>query len=261
MRINYDCIISGFEERRKKILEILNENGSVTIEELARRFGVSEMTVRRDLDRCRVTGRLERCRGGAVLRGENVGEEDYSKKRSANLEVKQRIAACCAGLVTGGMQVFLDAGTTTFAIAQELLAVPSLTFLTNDLKTALFLSRHRREVIILGGTIQNSTGSAVGSLTLEMMGSFFVDVAFVGTACINEDFDVLTPTIEKAFMKRAVLRSAKECFLVADSSKFHRSALVRINSLSDYTAVVTDYRFNEEEKRLAESKKIELIQV
>ena len=93
------------------------------------------------------------------------------------------------------------------------------------------------------------------------MGSFFVDVAFVGTACINEDFDVLTPTIEKAFMKRAVLRSAKECFWVADSSKFHRSALVRINSLSDYTAVVTDYRFTEEEKRLAESKKIELIQV
>lgn len=249
------------EERRKKILEILNESGSVTIGELARRFGVSEMTIRRDLDRCRVSGRLERCRGGAVLRGDNVGEEDYSKKRSANLEVKRRIAACCAGLVTEGMQIFLDAGTTTFSIAQELLTVPGITFLTNDLKTALFLSRHRRDVIFVGGHIQNSTGSAVGPLTLEMMQEFFVDIAFVGTACINENFDVLTPTIEKAFMKRAVLRSAKECFLAADSSKFHRSALVRINSLSDYTAVVTDYRLAEEEKRLAETKKIEFIQV
>lgn len=249
------------EERRKKILEILNENGSVTIGELARRFGVSEMTVRRDLDRCRGVSRLERCRGGAVLRKENVGEEDYSKKRSANLEVKRRIASYCAGLVTKGMQVYLDAGTTTFCIAQELLTVPGVTFLTNDLKTALFLSRHRRDVIFVGGHIQNSTGSAVGPITLEMMGEFFVDIAFVGAASINDSFDVLTPTIEKAFMKRAALQSAKECFLVADSSKFHRSALVRINSLSDYTAVVTEYPFTEEERRLAQQKKIEIIQV
>ena len=98
------------EERRRKLLELLNENGSVTIEELALRFGVSEMTIRRDLDRFKSQGRLERCRGGAVLRGENVGEEDYKKKLSANLDAKRRIAAYCAGLVTEGMQIFLDAG-------------------------------------------------------------------------------------------------------------------------------------------------------
>jgi len=111
------------EERRKKMLELLNENGSVTIEELARRFGVSEMTIRRDLDKYRRVGQVKRCRGGAVLRGDNVGEVEYQKKISTNLETKQRIAAYCAGLVTEGMQVFLDAGTTVFYIARELLAV------------------------------------------------------------------------------------------------------------------------------------------
>ena len=249
------------EERRKKMLELLNENGSVTIEELARRFGVSEMTIRRDLDKYRRVGQVKRCRGGAVLRGDNVGEVEYQKKISTNLETKQRIAAYCAGLVTEGMQVFLDAGTTVFYIARELLAVPGVTFLTNDLKTALFLSRHRREVILLGGHVQNSTGSAVGALTMEMVGRFRDDIAFVGTSCIDDAFDALTPTVDKAFFKRAIRQNAKDCFLVADSSKFHRSALVRINSLADYTAVVTDYRFTEEEKRLAEDKRIEIISV
>lgn len=249
------------EERRKLLLEQLNENGSVTIPELARHFGVSEMTIRRDLDKCRRLGHLERCRGGAILRGDNVGEEDYSKKMSANLEAKRRIAAYCAGLVREGMQIYLDAGTTTYYIAQELLSVPRITFLTSDLKTALFLSRNKREVIMLGGRIQNSTGSAVGALTLEMASRFFVDIAFLGTACINENFEVFTPTIDKAFMKRAILQNAKECFLTADSTKFHRGALVRINSLEDYTAVVTDRPFTEEEKRLAQARKIEIIVV
>ena len=249
------------EERRKLLLEQLNENGLVTIPDLARRFGVSEMTIRRDLDKCRRVGALERCRGGALPRGDNVGEEDYSKKMSLNLEAKRRIAAYCAGLVQEGMQIYLDAGTTTYYIAQELPTVPGLTFLTTDLKTALFLSRHKREVIMLGGLIQNSTGSVVGPLALEMASRFFVDIAFMGTACINENFDVLTPTIDKAFMKRAILQNAKERFLTADSTKFHQSALVRVNSLSDYTAVVTDRPFSEEERRLAQLKKVEIIVV
>lgn len=150
------------EERRKKMLELLNENGSVTIEELARRFEVSEMTIRRDLDKYRRVGQVKRCRGGAVLRGDNVGEVEYQKKISTNLETKQRIAAYCAGLVTEGMQVFLDAGTTVFYIARELLAVPGVTFLTNDLKTALFLSRHRREVILLGAMSRTAPAAPWG---------------------------------------------------------------------------------------------------
>lgn len=114
---------------------------------------------------------------------------------------------------------------------------------------------------MLGGLIQNSTGSVVGPLALEMASRFFVDIAFMGTACINENFDVLTPTIDKAFMKRAILQNAKERFLTADSTKFHQSALVRVNSLSDYTAVVTDRPFSEEERRLAQLKKVEIIVV
>lgn len=249
------------EERRKLLLEQLNENGLVTIPELARRFDVSQMTIRRDLDKCRQLGRLERCRGGAVLRGDNVAEVDYNQKLSSNQEAKRRIAAYCMGLVQEGMQVYLDAGTTAYCIAQELLAIPRITFLTSDLKTALFLSRHRREVIVLGGHVQNSTGSVLGSIPLAMAESFYVDIAFFGTACINEDFDVLTPTIDKAFLKRAILRGAKESFLTADATKFRRGALVRINNLSDYTAVITDKIFTEEEKRLAQSKKIQIIVV
>lgn len=249
------------EERRNKLLELLNENGSATIEDLARQFNVSEMTIRRDLEKCKHLGRLQRCHGGVILREENVGEVDYSEKRAANLEAKQRIAAYCAGLVSEGMQIFLDAGTTAWYIAQALLPVPGITYVTNDLETALLLSRNKKDVIMVGGRIQTSTGSSVGPSALQMAQDLFVDIAFIGAASINETFDVLTPTIEKAFIKRAVQRNAKECFLVADASKFHRSALVRINSLADYTAVVTDAQFTEDEKRLAQLKKIEIIRV
>lgn len=249
------------EERRKKLLSLLNENGSATVEELAKTFGVSEMTIRRDLEKCEQFGRVKRCHGGVMLQNENMGEVEYREKLAANFEAKKRIAAYCGNLVEEGMQIYLDAGTTALCIAQELLPIPGITVVTIDLEVALLLARHKKDVLIAGGRVQPSTGSTTDPVTLSMAQELHTDLAFFGAACINDAFDVLTPTLEKAFIKRAVQKNAKESILAVDASKFHRSALVRINNLADYTATVTDAQFDAEQQRLLRQHKIEIIHV
>lgn len=246
-------------ERIDKIMEILNEQGSVTIEKLAQTMDVSEMTIRRDLEKCKRLGTVHRCHGGAVLKNELVSEMSYEEKAGENRQIKHQLATCCVSLVAPHSTIYLDAGTTTHAIAEHICHIPGLTVVTNDLNIASFLTKTQVEIIVLGGTVQSSTCSMQGSVTRHFLDDIRISIAFLGAMSINDDFDTLTPTLEKAFLKRQVVASANESYLVADSSKFHRQALYRINSLADYTAVITDAQFGEEEKRVIKEKEIKII--
>lgn len=247
------------EERIAKILEIVSAQGSATVEQLAEVLEVSEMTVRRDLKKCKGLSSLRRCHGGAILRSELVGEVSYDQKVTENHAAKSRLAACCLSLVRSGSAVYLDAGTTTFCIAEQIRRVPDLTVVTNDLKIALYLAQHMVKTVLLGGEVQSSTCSVLGGMTLSLLRDIHLSTAFIGTTSINERFDTMTPTLEKVFLKRQMLASTEESYLVADSSKFHRQAQYRINNLAEYTAVVTNAAFSENEERLLRQKGIRLI--
>ena len=128
-------------------------------------------------------------------------------------------------------------------------------------EVALLLKNSRVELFICGGYIQKSTGSAVGYYATQMMENFRFDMGFFGAAAINEEFHVLTPTIDKAFLKRQLTHQCQQSFLVVDDSKFNRQGMNFINKLSDYTGVITDHEFKETEKILLRKEGARIITV
>ena len=236
-------------ERHSKIIEILSVNGSVQVDKLAKMLDVSLMTIRRDLEKLKREGRIDRFHGGAIIKQ----EVPYTEKRSLELDVKYKIAKVSAKLVKKGSIVYLDAGTTTLEIAKAITDIPDLTIVTNDLEIARILLDSPANLIMCGGAIQKATGSMVGTLAIYMVANLRMDIAFMGAQSVDDSFNVLTPTMDKGLMKQTVCNNSKEKYLVVDSSKFGRQALIKINDLSDYTAVITNKKFTpEEEKKLKE---------
>lgn len=241
-------------ERQLRILNMIQHNGSVQVDELAAELQVSTMTIRRDLEKLQQEGVIERCHGGAVSKT----EVSYADKRAVNHEEKEKIAAKAAEFIREGDAVYLDAGTTTYEIARRIMHL-ELTVVTNDLEIALLMKNSKAELILCGGYVQKSTGSTYGYYATQMMGDFRFDIGFFGAAAINEEFQVLTPTTDKAFLKRLLVKQSQQSFLTVDGSKFSRQGINRINSLADYTAVITDYDFNENNKQLTEKMGVTII--
>ncbi len=242
-------------ERHLKIIELISKNGSVQVEDLASLLDVSLMTIRRDLEKLRLEGRIDRCHGGAIIKR----EVPYTEKRSHETQEKKLIAEKSLEFIKKGNAIYLDAGTTTYEIASAIKDIPALTVVTNDMEIANLLLHSNVNLMICGGTIQKSTGSMVGALANEMMENMRVDVAFLGAMSIDDQYHVLTPTLDKAIMKRTICRNAKEKYLVVDSKKFGRQALMKINDLSDYTGVITTRKFNAEETKRLRDMRITII--
>lgn len=180
-------------ERQAMIVELIRENGSVQVDELARELNVSSMTIRRDLVKLENSNMIERCHGGAVAKQEVA----YEKKQTSNKKSKTTIAGKCVEFVHPGDSVFLDAGTTTCEIAKRICDIPDVIVVTNDLEIAQVLKNSNAKVYICGGMLQKETGSLFGRYATEMLKDFRFDVGFFGAASINEDFQVTTPTHEK----------------------------------------------------------------
>lgn len=245
------------EERCHKIISIIKNKGAVKVDELAKELDVSLMTVRRDLEKLKNEGILERCHGGAILKK----EVSYKEKRTLQIEEKIKIAQRCAKMVRKGDTVFLDAGTTTYEIAKHIYKIPDITIITNDIEIARFLIDTNVHLILCGGTVQKSTGSMVGEFAIHMMEDIRTEIAFIGAASIDDEFNVLTPTSNKAVFKRTVCRYANRSYLAVDKSKFGKQALLKVNHLSDYTGVVTDKEFNAKESEIIKKQKINIISI
>lgn len=230
-------------ERQARIVELVRKQGSVQVEDLALALNVSPMTIRRDLEKLQESNKLERCHGGAVAKKEVT----YADKSVSHRKEKVKLAEICAGFVNEGDTVFLDAGTTTFEIARRIKDIPDIMVVTNDLEIAGLVKGSDAELILCGGVVQKSTGSMLGYYATRMLEDFHFDVGFFGAASVNHQFEVMTPTIDKAFLKRQAVRQCREAYLVVDESKFNRQGMARINDLGDYTAVVTEKIFDGQE--------------
>ncbi|NLO10031.1 MAG: DeoR/GlpR transcriptional regulator [Clostridiales bacterium] len=245
------------EERISKIIGIIKEKGTVRVDELAKELDVSLMTVRRDLEKLKNEGILERCHGGAILKK----EVSYKEKRTLQIDEKIKIAQRCARMVRKGDTVFLDAGTTTYEIAKQIYDIPSISIITNDIEIARFLIDTTVRLILCGGTVQKSTCSMVGDFAIHMMENMRTEIAFIGAASIDDDFNVLTPTSNKAVFKRTVCKYTNRSYLAVDSTKFGKQALLKVNHLSDYVGVVTNKIFSEKEIEKIKKQNINIISI
>lgn len=226
--------------RQADILEIARAEGKVLVEDLAERFGVTVQTIRRDLTDLAESGHLDRVHGGAVLRSgvSNIGYED---RRGLNEEAKTKIARACAREIPDGASVFLNIGTSTEAVARELLRHNNLMVVTNNINVAnILVANANCEIIVAGGVLRRADGGLVGNLTTNIIEQFKFDYAVIGCSAMDLDGDLLDFDFQEVNVSQTIIRQARKTFLVADHSKFQRSAPARIASLSRIHTFFTD---------------------
>lgn len=226
--------------RQSEILAIARSEGRVVVEDLAQRFDVTLQTIRRDLADLADAGHLDRVHGGAVPRSgaTNLG---YERRRRMNEGAKAAIARACAAAIPENCSLVLNLGTTTEAVARELLHHANITVLTNNMNVATTLVANPGcEILVAGGAFRRSDGGLVGELTAEFFSHFKVDVAVIGVSALDADGDLLDYDLAEVRVSKAILRQARRVFLVADNSKLERSAPVRLASLRDVTCLFTD---------------------
>lgn len=231
-------MVQNFRER--DILEIARYEGKVTVEGLASRFGVTVQTIRRDLGDLADQGRLERVHGGAVLPSSvaNIGYED---RRGLHDAAKDDIARRCALAIPNGASLFLNIGTSTEALASALLFHQNIMVVTNNLNVANILAANTDcQIVIAGGTLRRSDGGIIGSIAIETIEQFKVDIAVIGCSAMDEDGDLLDFDVQEVSVSKAIIRQSRNTFLVADHSKFQRNAPVKIASLKDISTIFTD---------------------
>lgn len=226
--------------RQSEILEIARDEGRVVVEALAERFNVSVQTIRRDLTELSEAGHLERVHGGAVIRT-GVVNFAYEERRRMNEAAKAAIGRACAQAIPDNSSIVLTLGTTTEAVARELLHHRNITVVTNNINVAnILLANESCDILVAGGNLRRSDGGLVGDLTADFMGEFKADFAVIGTSALDADGDMLDYDLAEVRVSRRILRQARQSFLVTDASKLERSAPVRLASLSDIDRVFID---------------------
>ena len=226
--------------RHPDILEIARSEGRVMVEDLADRFGVTVQTIRRDLSELADAGRLQRVHGGAVLPSgtTNIGYED---RRALHAAQKQAMARACAAHIPEGASLFLNIGTSTEAVARELLHHERLLVVTNNMNVATILAANpNAEVIVTGGTLRRSDGGLVGHLASNTIRQFKFDFAVIGCSALDQEGDLLDFDFQEVAVSQTILAQSRRSFLVADHSKFLRSAPARIVSLAQIDMLFTD---------------------
>ncbi|MBS3995177.1 MAG: DeoR/GlpR transcriptional regulator [Alkaliphilus sp.] len=228
------------EERRSRILEILEGKNRITVIELTESLKVSDSTIRRDLQDLEQAGLLKRTHGGAV-KWEHTGfEATMAEKEESNIDEKRYIGEKAAALIEDNDTIILDAGTTTLEIAKHIKA-KNITVLTNSILIALELSKHKDiEIVIIGGNARKQTLAIVGPFADMIIQNFRVDKAFIGSNSITLQDGCTTPNILEAHTKKTMIRSAKEVYIVADHSKFGKVSFASIAKLEDIDAIITD---------------------
>ena len=226
--------------RQNEIVELARAEGRVLVDDLAQRFEVTLQTIRRDLGEMADAGLLDRVHGGAVPRAGTVNL-GYESRRRLNAEAKAAIGTACAAMIPDNCSLILNLGTTTEAVARALLGHRNLTVVTNNMNVAnIMIHNDSCEVIVAGGAVRRSDGGLVGDLTSELMTNFKVDFAVIGGSAMDADGDVLDYDLAEVRVSRTILRQARSRLLVTDLSKLGRSAPIKVVSLAELDAIVTE---------------------
>lgn len=230
--------------RQAEILEIAGRDGKVTVDGLAGRFGVTLQTIRRDLTELDHAGLLTRVHGGAMPpfgTGSGTHNVAYEDRRALQTDAKDRIARTCAQAIPNDCSIFLNIGTSTEAVAEHLRRHENLLVVTNNLNIANILSKNPAiEIVVTGGTLRRSDGGLIGRQAVDTINTFKLDYAVIGCSALDLDGDVLDFDVQEVGVSQAIVARSRRTFLVADASKFERTAPARICSLRDVDGFFTD---------------------
>ena len=226
------------EDRRAKLLETVASENVIRLAAAASEFGVSTMTIRRDLESLEAEGLLRRVRGGAVS---VIGPRPFSDRRAVRLHAKETIAEKALTLVPHAGSIALDASTTVATLAGRFGVRAGLTVATNSYQTyGAMRSAHGVDAILIGGETEEITDSFVGPIAVHAAESLRYTRFFASASAIDTDYGTSEVSLREAEMKRTFFRMAKELVLCIDSSKLHQQSTAACLPLADVTVLVTE---------------------
>lgn len=249
-------------QRQEHILREVEEAGGARVSELAERFGVSEMTVRRDIEALAAERLVIKVHGGAAAIDERFPDEPgFTVKSEMNPVQKSQIARTAASLITQGSTIAVSAGTTAYAVAEELAPIHRLTVVTNSPRVAERLydpEREDRQVLLTGG-VRTPSEALAGPVANRMLADIHVETLILGVHGIDLEAGLTTPNLAEAQTNRALIGSARRIIVVADHSKWGVVGLQTIARLREVDTLVTDADLDRRARRAIADEGVHLI--
>ncbi|MDO8361151.1 MAG: DeoR/GlpR family DNA-binding transcription regulator [Devosia sp.] len=248
------------EPRRMKILEWLQEEGSARVRDLSGAFGVSEATIRQDLERLDTEGFITREHGGAYLKSVPQQVQSMSLQHLANMDKKKKIGRAAAALVADGETIIIDSGSTTTEVANNLINRQNLNVITNAINIALLLGALPSITVHMsGGQFKAPTLSLSGEKSSEFFTGIFAEKLFLATAAISFEAGLTYPSMADLYVKRAMIKAASQVYLVADSTKIGRTSFSSLGPIELIHCLVTDEGISDDDRANFEARGIKVI--
>ena len=226
--------------RQNLIMSAARSAGRVSVDRLASEFEVSHQTIRKDLNDLCQRGLLSRVHGGAVP-AHSVSAVGYEDRRALAADAKIRIAEAAAAQIPENCSLFINVGTTTEQVARALYEHRGLVVITNNINVINILSGSPgKDLILAGGVVRQSDGAIVGEAAVDFIRQFKVDIAVIGASALDTDGSILDFDYREVQVARAIIENARRTMLVADITKFDRTAPVRIGQVSQLDTMITD---------------------
>ncbi len=246
--------------RHAEIIDLAKVQGRVLVDDLSTRFKVSPQTIRKDLNELCERKYLSRIHGGALFPSGTENME-YEQRRLISRDEKEAIGQAAAQLIPDNASLFINIGTTTEAVSQALLQHHGLMVITNNINVANRLRVYPEfEVIIAGGVVRTSDGGVVGEAAVDFIRQFKVDYAVISASAMDQNGALLDYDFREVKVARAIMENARHVILVADSTKFERTAPVRIGHLSQIDTFVTNLCPLDEVRQICTESDVRLIE-
>lgn len=247
-------------ERRNEILQKLMLDGKVVVSELAEKYGVTEETIRRDLERLEADGYAKKTYGGAVRNDSMTGELPYTVRKQTNVSGKKYIAEIIGSLIHDGDSLLLDASTTALFTVKSIFSKENLTLITNSVEILLDLPQgHNWNIISTGGFYRSESMAFYGNAAEEKVRNYHADYAILSCKGMDIEKGISDTREQFAELKKTFFGSARKVILAIDHTKFDKVSFVNFGRLDDIDIVVTDVEPDDRWKRIFEEKGIELI--
>jgi DeoR/GlpR family transcriptional regulator of sugar metabolism len=248
------------QQRRQKILDLLREEGSVRVSQLAQMFNVSEPTIRQDLKQLEKDGAITREHGGAFLKDIPHQVRTLSLQHTENMDKKAAIGKRAAELIDNGDSIILDSGTTVTEIAKHLYEKHDLKIVTDSLNIALLVGvRYDFDVMVTGGEFKAPTLSLTGEKASVFFDDIHVSKLFLATGGFSVTSGLTYPGLSDIPVKKAMIASADKVILAADSTKIGVTSFASLGGIELIDVLVTDTGISDEIRARLESKDIEVI--
>ena len=249
-------------QRQDRILVEIERSGGARIAGLAELLGVSDMTVRRDIDVLAARGLVKKVYGGATVRPQGTSDEPgFEAKSGREPAAKELIAAAAAALVQPKATIAVSAGTTTYAAAAHLARIPALTVVTNSVRVAdyLYCNGESSQTILLTGGLRTPSDALVGPIAVQTISDLHVDLLLMGVHGMDPVSGFTTPNLMEAEMNRAMVASAGRLVVLADHTKWGVVGLSAIAALTDASILVSDSGLTPEAREVIEGTVGELV--